>query len=110
MQRFLIIQTAFLGDAILATSVAEKIHGKFPQAIITMLVRKGNESLFTGHPFLKVLVWNKKEGKLKSLVRIIREVRKLKFDYVINLHRFASSGIITALSGAANTAGFDKNP
>jgi len=110
MQRFLIIQTAFLGDAILATAVAEKIHVKFPQANITMLVRKGNESLFTGHPFLNVLIWNKKEGKLKSLLKIIREVRKIKFDYVINLHRFASSGIVTAFSGAEFTAGFDKNP
>jgi heptosyltransferase-2 len=110
MQRFLIIQTAFLGDAILATSVAEKIHQEFPHAEIFMLVRKGNESLFAGHPFLNVLVWNKKDGKFRSLFKIIREVRKLKFDYVINLHRFASSGIITALSGAGYTAGFDKNP
>lgn len=44
------------------------------------------------------------------MLRILSEVRKAKYDYVINLHRFASSGFITAFSGAKNKIGFDKNP
>ncbi|MDF2448713.1 MAG: heptosyltransferase [Bacteroidota bacterium] len=110
-KNILIIQTAFIGDAILASSVIEKLHTFFPRAKISILVRKGNESLYQDHPFLtQVLIWNKKEGKYKSLFRLLKTIRNLKFDTVINLHRFASSGFLTAFSKAPYTSGYDKNP
>lgn len=107
----MVIQTAFIGDAILASSALEKLHGAFPQAKISILVRKGNESLYDEHPFLtQVLVWNKQEGKYKSLFSLLKQIRRLKFDTIINLHRYASSGFLTAFSGAAYSAGYNKNP
>lgn len=109
--KILVIQTAFIGDAVLATSVLEKLHRFYPQAQIDLLVRKGNETLFTGHPFLhKVLVWNKKQSKLKNLLSIALFARKEKYDIAVNLHRFASSGLVMFLSGAKQRIGFDKNP
>ncbi|MFB6306649.1 MAG: glycosyltransferase family 9 protein, partial [Flavobacteriales bacterium] len=59
-QKILVIQTAFIGDAILATGVIEKLNESFPDAEIDILVRKGNESLFEKHPFLnRILIWQK---------------------------------------------------
>jgi lipopolysaccharide heptosyltransferase II len=111
LKKFLIIQTAFTGDVILATSVIEKLHQHFPDSAIDFLLRKGNESLLEAHPFIhEVIVWDKKQNKLSNLVGIISKVRKSKYDDVINLHRFASSGLITTLSGANEKIGFDKNP
>ena len=110
-KNILVIQTAFIGDAILASSVLEKMHLFFPQAKISLLVRKGNETLYHEHPFLnRILVWNKKEGKYKSLFKLLKVIRSHKFDTVINLHRYASSGFITAFSKAAYTSGYNKNP
>jgi ADP-heptose:LPS heptosyltransferase len=110
-KNILVIQTAFIGDAILASSVLEKLHAFFPEAKISILVRKGNESLYHEHPFLtQTLVWNKLEGKYKSLFRLLKVIRKQKFDTVINLHRYASSGFLTAFSKARYTSGYDKNP
>lgn len=107
----LVIQTAFIGDAILASSILEKLHHEFPRAKISILIRKGNETLYEGHPFLKeVLVWNKKEGKYASLARLLRQIKVNRYDAVINLHRYASSGFLTAFSGAGYKVGFDKNP
>ena len=103
-KNILIIQTAFIGDAILASSVVEKMHQFFPQAKISILVRKGNESLYQEHPFLtQTLVWNKQDGKYKSLFRLLKIIRKQKFDTIINLHRYASSGFLTAFSKAKYT-------
>ena len=111
MKKFLIIQTAFIGDVVLATCIVEKLHHYFPDARIDMMVRKGNEALLLNHPFLhETLVWNKKEKKLANLYRMIRTVRKNRYDVVINVQRFAATGLITALSGAKQTIGFDKNP
>ena len=110
-RKILLIQTAFIGDAILASSALEAIHQKFPLAEIHILVRNGNEGLFEGHPFLtKVWIWNKKTNKIQHLIKLISTIRKEKFDWLINLHRFMSSGIITVFSKAKITCGFDKNP
>ena len=109
-KNILIIQTAFIGDAILASSLVEKLHVRFPDAGISILVRKGNESIYEGHPFLKeTLVWNKKENKFKNLFQLLGKIRKNKYDVIINCHRFASSGFLTAFSGANHTAGYKEN-
>jgi heptosyltransferase-2 len=111
LKRILLIQTAFTGDVVLATPVAEKLHRYFPEAQIDFLVRKGNESLLTGHPFVReVLVFDKKSGKLKNLFRLLGCIRKKKYDLIVNMHRFGSSGFLVAFSGAKEKVGFDKNP
>lgn len=111
MRKILVIQTAFIGDVVLATGIIEKLHAFFPDAQIDFLVRKGNEGLLTNHPWLhRVLVWNKKEGKMKNLFRMLRTIRAARYDAVINVQRFAATGILTAFSGARRKIGFDKNP
>lgn len=107
----LVIQTAFTGDAILGSSLLETLHAAYPQARISYLVRKGNDGLFAAHPFLhELLVWDKSEAKLKNTWRLTRLIRSRKFDLVINLQRFASSGFMAAFSGATAIRGFKKNP
>ncbi len=111
MVKFLIIQTAFIGDVILATPIIEKLHKFYPDSQIDFLLRKGNENLLKNHPYVSnLLVWNKKEHKKKNLLRIIKLVRSKEYDYVINLQRFSSTGFITAFSKGKRTVGFNKNP
>jgi heptosyltransferase-2 len=111
VQKLLVIQTAFIGDVVLATALLEKLHSHFPDAQIDFLVRKGNEALLTDHPYLhEVLIWDKKRHKLINLWHLIRRVRRTKYDKVINVQRFAATGLLTAFSGAKETIGFDKNP
>jgi len=106
----LIIQTAFLGDVILATALAEKIKQQHPESAVHFLLRKGNEKLLEGHPHIdKLLVWDKKK-KFRDLRRLLGEVRRAKYDAAVNVQRFAASGLLTAFSGAKTTIGFDKNP
>ena len=109
--KFLIIQTAFTGDVVLATPIIEKLKKQYPDSQIDFVLRKGNEDLLKGHPFIHhVYVWNKKASKYLDLFRIIREIRRVQYDHVINLQRFASSGFMTLFSGAKNSSGFKKNP
>jgi lipopolysaccharide heptosyltransferase II len=109
--QILIIQTAFIGDVILATPIIEKLHLHFPEAKIDFLLRKGNESLLSCNDNIRnILIWDKKKGKLKNLWQLVKNIRKTKYDLVVNLQRFLSTGILTAFSGAKKTIGFDKNP
>ncbi len=111
MKKILIIQTAFIGDVILATPVIEALHKQFPEAELHFLLRKGNEGLLKNHPFVnQTIIWNKKDGKMKNLFRIIRRLRSEQYDVAINLQRFLSTGIFTTFSGAKARIGFKKNP
>lgn len=111
VNKVLIIQTAFIGDVILSTAVGQKLAEKYPNAKIHYVVRKGNESLVNGLSFVDhVWVWNKKEKKTKNLFSILKKIRIEKYDHVINLQRFMSSGILTAFSKGKNKIGFKKNP
>lgn len=111
MKRFLVIQTAFLGDAVLATALLEKLHAFFPDAAIDLVVRKGNEGLFDGHPFLHRLhVWDKRTSKTRNLLALIRALRRTRYDHIINAQRFLSTGLITVLARGRETVGYDKNP
>lgn len=76
-----------------------------------MLVRKGNESLFSVNPHVReVLTWEKKYDKNKNLFALIKQVSSRKYYAVINLQRYYSTGFLTLLSGAKEKIGFDKNP
>ena len=111
MLKFLVIQTAFTGDVVLATALLEKLRTQYPDARIDFLLRKGNEGLLQQHPYItNLLVWDKKTQKKRNLLRMAMQVRKEGYTHVINMHRFATSGLITFLSGAKYKAGFDKNP
>ena len=110
-KKILVIQTAFIGDAILATSVLEKLHDYFPTAKIDFFIRKGNESLFEKHPFInKLYVWDKKKNKYKALLRILKQIREEDYLYVINLQRYLSTGVFTAFSRAGKKFGYENNP
>ncbi len=109
--KFLIVQTAFIGDVVLATPLVEKLHRFFPDASLDFVLRQGNEKLLIGHPHVRrVLVWNKKKDKYRGLWRLMRQIRAEQYDVVINCQRFAASGLLTIFSGARETVGFAKNP
>ncbi len=110
-QRILVIQTAFIGDVILATSLLEKLHHTFPKSKIDYLIRKGNESLVFNHPFInELIIWNKQDSKYRSLYQLLKKIRASKYDVVINTQRFGATGMLTAFSGAPVRSGFAKNP
>jgi len=111
IRNILLIQTASIGDVILVTPIMERLHEALPDCNIDLLVRKGHESLFVNHPFLhQLLVWDKKNQKHRNLFRLLIEIRKSHYDAVITVQRFASSGLLTAFSGARHRVGFTKNP
>lgn len=111
MKKILIIQTAFLGDVILATPVVSELNRLYPEAKIDFLCKKGNEQLLQNNPKLnRVITFDKSKGKYTSIFRLRKEFKQEHYDLVINFHRFASSGIIAGFSGAKEIRGFKKNP
>jgi lipopolysaccharide heptosyltransferase II len=109
--KILIIQTAFIGDVILATSTVDLAKKYWPDCEIHFLLRKGNESIMNNHPNIhKVWIWDKAGGKYRNLFRLGKKLKQEKFDYVFNIQRFFNSGLLTWLSKGKVSVGFDKNP
>ena len=110
MKKFLIIQTASIGDVILATALPEKLHEKYPCAQIDVLIKKGNHSLFYNHPFItNVFIRNKALGKRKSFLHLLQEIYAEKYDFIINVQRFSFTALLTVFGGAKQTIGFKGN-
>lgn len=109
--KILIIQTAYIGDVILATSLVDYTKKKFPNSKIHFVLRKGNESITNTHENIyKTWIWDKQGGKYSNLFKLAFKLRKENFDVVLNIQRFFNSGLLTLLSGAKVKIGFDKNP
>jgi heptosyltransferase-2 len=107
----LLIQTAFIGDVILATALVEYLAAHEPATPLDVLVRRGNEGLLTGNPHIRqVLIWDKKTKKYPNLLRLLKQVRQAEYGRVVTLQRFASTGFLTAFSGAPERVGFAENP
>ncbi len=111
IESLLVIQSAFIGDAILVSSLLESWHAEHPHTQIDLLVRKGNHALYEHYPFVRqLLVWDKQQGKYRQLLRLLRRIRRTRYDLIVNPHRFASSGLLSAFGGARYAVGFEKNP
>ena len=107
----LLIQTAFIGDVILATALVEYLAAREPGAPLDVLVRRGNEGLLANNPHVRrVLIWDKKHKKYPNLLKLLTQIRQAKYGRVVTLQRFASTGFLTAFSGAAERVGFAENP
>ena len=107
--RILIIQTAFIGDVVLAMFLIRQMCSFSPKVAIDFLVRKGNECLLAEDARIQnILILDKKE-KIKNLFKRIREVRKVYFDVIINVQRVCSMGLQTLLAHAKVKIRFDKN-
>lgn len=109
--KILVIQTAFLGDVVLSTSLLQALINHPTHPVTDVLVRKGNESLLSGfHGIRNTMVWTKNHGKYRSLFKLLKRIRQEKYDAVITLQRFGATGILTAFSGAMYRIGYQKNP
>jgi ADP-heptose:LPS heptosyltransferase len=107
----LIIQTAFIGDTILASHFARAVKDLYPNSKIHFFLRKGNESVIQGLSTIeKTWVWDKQGGKTKNLMKLIFELRKINFDMVFNLHRHFNSGLVAAMVKSPVKIGFRQNP
>ena len=110
MNKILIIQTAFIGDVVLATPIIEKLALHFPNVKIDFLLKSGNQKILQNHPKLhKIYTW-KKNKKYQNLFKLTSIFKRNKYDLVLNLQRSFSTGLLTVLSGGKLKIGYAKNP
>jgi heptosyltransferase-2 len=110
MKKILVIQTAFLGDAILTLPLIQFLKEKYVDPKICVLAIPSTSVVFEYSPFVDdVIVYDKKgsEKSILSYIKLIMKIRKENFDEVYSPHRSVRSTIISFFSRANLTVGFD---
>lgn len=111
--RILLIQTAFLGDAVLTTPLLDPLRERYPEARVDVLVTPETADIFRAHPAVTdVIVWDKRgQGRTWSARRrLVGRLREGAYDVALLPHRSLTSALFAWLSGIPRRIGFDRGP
>ncbi|MFH1223367.1 MAG: glycosyltransferase family 9 protein [Pseudomonadota bacterium] len=112
MKKIGILQTAFLGDAVLVAAMVDKIHEFYgSDAEIHLILRKNIEPIFENDPRIASIIAFDKRARDKGvlgMVHVISATRKLGLDVILSVHRSLRSSVIARLSGARKVIGFKE--
>lgn len=104
----LVIDFGQLGDVVMSLPALRAIRERFPYAKITVAVGKPGGELvhLSGYAneIIEVDRVSLRDGptliSIGRIVKLVKDVRKLKFDFVIDLHSYYETNILGFLSGA----------
>ncbi|NKB81457.1 MAG: hypothetical protein GKS05_06170 [Nitrospirales bacterium] len=103
-QRILIIKPSSLGDIVHALPTLSVLRAQFPDFWIGWVVKEEWAEILRGHPDLnEVIAVN---FRLTQWVSLVRRIRRLSCDVVIDLQGLFRSGLLAKLSGARERIGF----
>jgi lipopolysaccharide heptosyltransferase I len=112
-RRIALLKPSALGDIIHALPVLTALRDRFPDARVTWVVNRAYESLLVGHPHLTDTLAFDRGAFKKSPGRAVtyslwfaNELRKRRFDLVIDLQGLLRSGLMCAATGAPVRVGF----
>jgi lipopolysaccharide heptosyltransferase II len=106
IKKILLIRLRRIGDVILTTPAVTTLRQCFPASSISYIVERPYRELVEGNPNLdKVIVLEKKQG-LKDFFRLIRLIRKEKYDAVLDFHGGPRASLITLFSRAKLKVGY----
>ncbi len=107
-----LLKPSALGDIIHTLPILTALRRRFPQARITWIVNSGYRGLLEGHPHLDDLITFERGamrgGCFRALAgysKFLLELRRRRFDLVIDLQGLLRSGIMALATGAPRRVG-----
>jgi heptosyltransferase-2 len=105
----LVIQTAFIGDAILTLPMIQVLHKQYPNLAIDVVVVPRAAELFTNHPDIReIFPYDKRSfGGVLGYFRLRKRLRSREYDLAIVPHRSVRSAMIAKGAKIPVRIGFD---
>lgn len=115
-RRILVIRFFFIGDVLLTTPLLCALKKRFPHCEITFLTDGVAAEVLTGHFAIDELLQCRPVGwkhfssrkKQRHIGRLVRALRRRKFDLAINLQPGDRGGLWSVFSGARLRAGYAR--
>lgn len=103
-RNILLLQLGDIGDVVLTTPSLRAIKESCPEARLSILVRRSYGSLLEADPNLdEILEVSKRRGKVSEIgmenLRLVRRLRRSRFDLVIDLRTGDRGAILAWLTG-----------
>lgn len=116
-RNILVIDFGQLGDVVMSLPALRAIRERYPHAQITVIVgRPGAEIIdMSGYADATIEVdrVELRDGfkplSVLRIVRVVKDVRRRKFDFVIDLHSFSETNLLGFFSGASKRL-FSRRP
>ena len=106
-RKILVIRLQGVGDVILATPTVRALRKSFPEAQIHFLTYPINEPLLRHNPHLdRIILHPKKKAPLLDKIRLIRGLRRERYDWVIDLAATPRTAWLTLFTGAPVRVGY----
>jgi len=102
MKKFLVIQTAFIGDVIMSTPVFKGLKKIDKNANIDVLIANQYKDILENNPYIgNIIVFNKKHvwNKIFNMIRLILKFRMTKYDLAISIQGSYTSSLLMKLGG-----------
>ena len=98
VKNILLIRLRRIGDIVMTTPALSILRENFPHAHISYLIEEPFRELIEGHQDIdETIVISRHPGK-KEILRLIRHIRKQKYDVVIDFHGNPRAFLFTLLS------------
>ena len=105
-RNILAIKLRYLGDVLLATPTLHALKVAFPEARLTVLVNRGTDDILRGNPHVdEILPLDR--GSILQQSRFILDIRRRRFDTVVDLTDGDRAAFLTWISGASVRIGFN---
>jgi heptosyltransferase-2 len=102
-QKILVIRLSSLGDVVLTGPVYKSLKEHWPQSTIYALVKAPYASVLDGHPGVDhVIIY-------RGLFETLKEIRKVGFTHLLDLHGNVRSRLIRLMSGIPNKVAYSKD-
>lgn len=85
MSRLLFVTLSNIGDLVLTTPALMALHAAFPHARVDIVADRRSSELLRHSPFLGTLFHRDKQAGIPGLLRLLRELRRTRYDAVIDL-------------------------
>jgi predicted lipopolysaccharide heptosyltransferase III len=102
----LVIKLRYLGDVLLATPTLHALKAAYPSARLTALVNRGTDEILIGNPDVDEII-PLDRGSIYEQSRFALDVRRRRFDTVIDLTDGDRAAFLTWMSGASVRIGFN---
>src|SRR3989442_828943 len=104
--KILVIRFSSLGDVVLSTVIFPNLRAHYPGAEISVLTRAEYAALFDANPFVNhVFLFDPSRQPFSQLVK---EIRDMKFDIIIDLQGNVRSWYLRLVAGARRAVVVEK--
>lgn len=111
VKRILVIQTAFIGDVILSTTIFKGIKNIFPDAKLDVLLIPQTSILLKDNKLInEIIEFDKREiqNRIGSIFTVVKKIKENKYDLAISIQSSLTSSLLMLLGKIPIRIGYPR--